>query len=64
MWCLRGTKKARTRLFLLDYDGTLTDIVDSPGDAAPSASLAELLAALCRKDRETMDKWIPSAIEV
>lgn len=64
-------KEARKRLFLLDYDGTLADIVKNPSDAAPTESLLRLLTALSEKgrvvivtgrDRQTIDKWIQDPV--
>jgi len=40
--------KAKKRLFLLDYDGTLTPIVKNPMDATPSERLVSMLSVLCR----------------
>lgn len=67
-------KVARKRLFLLDYDGTLAEIAKTPGDAAPTESLLQLLSALSEKgrvviitgrDKQTIDKWIQnSAVEI
>jgi trehalose 6-phosphate synthase/phosphatase len=37
---------ARHRLVLLDYDGTIVDLTRRPADAAPSATLVELLGRL------------------
>ncbi|KAN0059810.1 hypothetical protein ACQY0O_008384 [Thecaphora frezii] len=40
-------KKAKKRLFLLDYDGTLTPIVKQPEMAVPSQQLLDALKVLC-----------------
>jgi len=40
--------KAKKRLFLLDYDGTLTPIVNNPMDAIPSQRLISILTSLTR----------------
>lgn len=37
---------AKSRLILVDYDGTLTEIVPNPGDAAPTEEIRELLRML------------------
>jgi trehalose-phosphatase len=44
-------RKARSRLFLFDYDGTLTPIVKYPIDATPSNRLLRILDSLCRDER-------------
>lgn len=40
--------KSKKRLFLLDYDGTLTPIVNNPMDAIPSQRLISILTSLTR----------------
>ena len=39
-------KKASRRLLLLDYDGTLVNLADRPGEAKPTTEIQELLRAL------------------
>lgn len=61
--------KARTRLLLLDYDGTLTDFAPTPPEARPDKQLLDLLAELCKdrhntvvivsgRDRKTLENWL------
>lgn len=61
-------KRARSRLLLLDYDGTLTPIVSDPRAAVPSEKLLATLARLAGirrtevaivsgRDRATMEQW-------
>ena len=61
--------KAERRLFLFDYDGTLTPIVQDPNAAIPSLKLNELLRVLARdpkneiwiilgRDQAFLDKWM------
>jgi trehalose 6-phosphate synthase/phosphatase len=61
-------RRARRRLVLLDYDGTLVPFASQPHLAAPDASLLELVARLTRdernhvfiisgRDRKTLDQW-------
>ena len=61
--------KAKTRLLLLDYDGTLTGFHGNPDDAKPDAELLKILAALKKqegtqtiiisgRDKNTLDKWM------
>lgn len=60
---------AKKRLFLFDYDGTLTPIVRDPAAAIPSARLHKTLEKLCAdprntvwiisgRDGEFLDKWL------
>ncbi|MBN1896466.1 MAG: bifunctional alpha,alpha-trehalose-phosphate synthase (UDP-forming)/trehalose-phosphatase [Candidatus Aenigmarchaeota archaeon] len=60
--------KSKKRLFLLDYDGTLTSIVGSPKKAKPDKQITGILKKLSQdprnevvlvsgRDRKTMDKW-------
>ncbi|KUJ14999.1 uncharacterized protein LY89DRAFT_686584 [Mollisia scopiformis] len=51
----RGAKK---RLFMFDYDGTLTPIVKNPGDAIPSERVIRTLKALASDHRNAV--WIIS----
>lgn len=57
------------RLFLFDYDGTLTPIVPKPEDARPTPSLLHHLQALCDqpdnvvwvvsgRDQATLEAWL------
>lgn len=48
---LEEYKNAASRLFLLDYDGTLTEIVQNPRDAAPTPEILEGLALLAAKEK-------------
>ncbi len=61
-------QRARSRLLLLDYDGTLTPLVSDPATAIPSTSLLLTLAQLAGikrtevaivsgRDRATLDRW-------
>lgn len=50
----RAYHKAKRRLLLLDYDGTLVPFVDRPELAVPSAELLELLQGLARQPRNTV----------
>lgn len=61
--------QAKRRLFLFDYDGTLTPIVRDPAAAIPSARLHATLNKLCKdprntvwiisgRDGEFLDKWL------
>jgi len=61
--------QARQRLIMLDYDGTLTNIVRTPEAAAPSEELTRTLDELSRipgtkvfivsgRDQKTLDEWI------
>jgi trehalose 6-phosphate synthase/phosphatase len=56
-------------LFLLDYDGTLTELAPTPPEAKPSAVLLEILQQLTAdprntvviisgRDRDTLDGWL------
>ncbi|KAG0180832.1 threalose-6-phosphate phosphatase [Apophysomyces sp. BC1034] len=51
-------KAAKRRLFLFDYDGTLTPIVRNPEDARPTPGLLRDLDALCKDPANTV--WIIS----
>lgn len=61
-------KKAKKRLVLLDYDGTLVGFKDNPQDAKPDANLLQLLDKLEQqeathlnlisgRDKQTFEKW-------
>lgn len=60
---------ASRRLFLLDYDGTLADLVPTPPEAAPMPKLMHTLARLgsdprnviviiSGRDQQTLDTWL------
>ncbi|ODQ67122.1 phosphatase subunit of the trehalose-6-phosphate synthase/phosphatase complex [Nadsonia fulvescens var. elongata DSM 6958] len=62
-------KSAKDRLFLFDYDGTLTPIVNDPSAAIPSAKLVRYLKLLSEdpknviwiisgRDEAFLEKWI------
>ncbi len=64
-------RQAESRLFLLDYDGTLVKFYTNPSDAFPSEKLLKLLSRLkanprnhivitSGRDRQTLDKWLGS----
>ncbi|VVT49671.1 uncharacterized protein SAPINGB_P002385 [Magnusiomyces paraingens] len=66
---LQQYQKAEKRLFLFDYDGTLTPIVREPSAAIPSARLYKTLELLTSdprnhvwiisgRDSEFLDKWL------
>jgi len=61
--------KAQRRCILLDYDGTLSPIQRMPSMAAPTDELIELLAQLCKdekndvviisgRDAQTLEQWL------
>lgn len=63
------------RLFLLDYDGTLSPIAATPAAAVPSPRLKEVLAQLCHdeknyvyiisgRDCKTLDSWLGNVKEL
>lgn len=49
-----GIKKSRHLLLLLDYDGTLTPIAPTPGEALLDDKLKKRLASLARKEKYTI----------
>ncbi|KAI9279648.1 trehalose-phosphatase [Sporodiniella umbellata] len=51
-------KEARKRLFLFDYDGTLTPIVNNPADAQPTPNLLQSLQLLCKDPANVV--WVIS----
>jgi trehalose 6-phosphate synthase/phosphatase len=64
-------KKSTKRLFLFDYDGTLSEIVSHPDDAKPNDEILGLLKKLAEDGRnkvyivtgrgyKNIGKWIPS----
>lgn len=66
---LKNYNKAKRRLFLFDYDGTLSPIVKDPAAAIPSSKLNNALDALAAdaknriwiisgRDQEFLDKWM------
>jgi len=60
-------QKAKKRLIMLDYDGTLTEFVDSPQEARPAKELIHLIYLLTQKnntvvlvsgrDKNTLEHW-------
>lgn len=65
---LKEYKHSNNRLFLFDYDGTLTGLQPTPDMAVPSQDLLDTLDRLSScaenqvvivsgRDRKTMDKW-------
>jgi len=48
---VEASSKAKSRLIMLDYDGTLAPFTVMPGQAAPSAELLELLRRLAQLDK-------------
>ncbi|KAL6072926.1 alpha,alpha-trehalose-phosphate synthase (UDP-forming), variant 2 [Balamuthia mandrillaris] len=65
----QSCREGKKRLFLLDYDGTLTPIVKNPVDAVPSPRLVEALRRLCDdpknivyvisgRDRDFLQQWL------
>jgi trehalose 6-phosphate synthase/phosphatase len=71
-WSKRIAKdyaKAKSRLFLLDYDGTLMHFFPRPGDAKPDEELIQLLGKLAQdeqnsvvlisgRDAQTLEDWL------
>lgn len=66
---LENYKQAKRRLFLFDYDGTLTPIVQDPAAAIPSARLIGILQKLAAdpknqiwiisgRDQKFLSKWL------
>lgn len=55
---LQRYKKANRRLFLFDYDGTLTPIVTDPAAAIPSARLYSIITKLAQDPKNKI--WIIS----
>ena len=66
---VRAAETASQRLLLLDYDGTLTPLVATPGLAAPNRALLTLVRTLAEqpatsihivsgRDRATLDAWL------
>lgn len=51
-------RSAKKRLFMFDYDGTLTPIVKNPGDAIPSERVIRTLKAIASDHRNAV--WIIS----
>ncbi len=67
-YILNRFKKAKNRIFFIDYDGTLVDFVDKPENAKPDESLLELIRELneCEntqvvlisgRDKNTLGTW-------
>lgn len=70
---LEDFKRSRTRTLVLDYDGTLVDIVSHPEMAAPTQDVKDLLTSLnkiCRvvictgRSIKDSDSFFPKEIEV
>lgn len=70
---LENYKQAHRRLFLFDYDGTLTPIVRDPAAAIPSARLISILDKLASdpknqiwiisgRDQKFLNKWLGSRL--
>ena len=68
---LRTYRAAKRRLFLFDYDGTLTPIVQDPAAAIPSARLFRIMSKLASdpknqiwiisgRDQQFLSKWLGS----
>ncbi len=64
----RKYQKTTKRLFILDYDGTLSAFKNRPEDAFPTKELLKILEQLCAdkknkvvissgRDHQTLDKW-------
>ncbi|CAO3587680.1 unnamed protein product [Absidia cylindrospora] len=62
-------QSANKRLMFFDYDGTLTPIVSTPGEAKPSPDMLKYLQTLCDnpqnlvwvvsgRDQNTLDEWL------
>ena len=65
----KNLKKAKKRLFFLDYDGTLIPFSDTPGKAVPDKELLEILNDLTKdknnqvviisgRDRLSLENWL------
>jgi trehalose 6-phosphate synthase/phosphatase len=66
---VRRAVRARRRTLLLDYDGTLRELVSHPDLAAPTSEILAVLGALCDlpgtevhivsgRTRETLEAWL------
>lgn len=64
----KAYRKARKRLILLDYDGTLSPFYSDPMQAKPSTETLKLLEEMCKdkrsrvvicsgRDKKTLDAW-------
>ena len=64
-------REGRSRLLLLDYDGTLVPFTTDPAKAAPGRALLDMLASLSSearndvviisgRDRQTLERWFGS----
>ncbi|KAJ1511033.1 threalose-6-phosphate phosphatase [Coelomomyces lativittatus] len=69
--CLHAYQQAKSRLIMLDYDGTLTPIVKHPQAAYPTSLLLTTLQRLCQdpknkvfvisgRDQATLETWLGS----
>ncbi|EPR79447.1 Trehalose-6-phosphate phosphatase [Spraguea lophii 42_110] len=65
---LERIKSVKKVLFVLDYDGTLKEIVTKPEDAKPTAEILNIIKNLSEKydiiistgrDKKTIDEWFP-----
>ncbi|MBT1695450.1 bifunctional alpha,alpha-trehalose-phosphate synthase (UDP-forming)/trehalose-phosphatase [Fulvivirgaceae bacterium PWU4] len=67
-WMVSHYKQARSRLFLFDYDGTLSPFVQRPDEAKPTGDLLALLQKIAGqqgnkvvivsgRDRRTLSDW-------
>ncbi|HSI70841.1 MAG TPA: bifunctional alpha,alpha-trehalose-phosphate synthase (UDP-forming)/trehalose-phosphatase [Gillisia sp.] len=65
---LKRFQDSKSRIFFLDYDGTLVDFVDKPENAKPDPELLELITTLTKlrktkvvlisgRDKETLGTW-------
>lgn len=70
---LKSYEEAKRRLFLFDYDGTLTPIVQDPAAAIPSARLYSIISKLAQdprnqiwiisgRDQQFLNRWFGSKI--
>jgi len=73
--CLQQYRKAKKRLFMLDYDGTLTPIVKDPAAAIPSDRVLRTLKTLASdpansvwiisgRDQAFLDEWMGHITEL
>ncbi|CAO3660125.1 unnamed protein product [Rhizopus stolonifer] len=57
---VKAYKESHKRLFLFDYNGTLTPIVNNPADAQPTPNLLHSLQLLCKNPANIV--WIISVV--